>query len=298
MLLVAFAAWTVTLGRYLRVDTLYHPSIKLPYDLLRKIPLIDGAFDLRYSLIMYLGLSVVLAVGLDLFYREGLFHPAPPPSAESGPTGDGPTVVRHGRSVRLRRRGRLVRSGVCLVVGVVALLPLVPKLPYRTTAAGVPAVFTARDSPIRDGDVVLSFPLPLGYEGFNDQALLWQAAAGMRFKVVGFRGSVANRNHHSLRNAAQLLPPLQAERLLSWGLYGKPTPPPPASATTFAAIRRFLARYRIDDVSLVPSDGPHWQVVLSDYSAALRVAPVDFDGAYVWPHVQADLRAAGGSATG
>lgn len=80
-----------------------------------------------------------------------------------------------------------------MAVAVIVLVPLVPRLPYKSTPLGVPAVFTAKTSPVADGDVVLTYPLPVGYEGSNDQASLWQAVAGMRFKLIGFRGALAGR---------------------------------------------------------------------------------------------------------
>ena len=174
------------------------------------------------------------------------------------------------------------------LVAVLALLPLLPRLPYQSSPIGTPALFTAKNSPIADGDVVLSLPLPVGYEGSNDQALLYQAAAGMRYKLIGFRGAVPGVDHRPIRDAALLLPPLEAEDLLSWGLYGEPAPPPPADAATYAAIRTFLARYDVGAVAIVPG-GTHWQAVLPYFTAALGTPPTDFGGGYVWPHVQADL---------
>ena len=169
-------------------------------------------------------------------------------------------------------------------MAVVALLPLVPRLPYTSTPLGVPAVFTAQQSPVATGDVVLPFPLPSGYEGANDQSLLWQAAAGMRFKVIGFRGAVAGAHHQPLVGAATLLPPTAAERLLLWGIYGRPRPPPPFDASTSKAIRTFLARYHVDDITVVPWGGSP-APMLAYFTAALGQPPEDFQGAYVWSRI-------------
>jgi hypothetical protein len=268
--LVAVAAWTVTLGEVLHVGLNPHDSIRLPYALLRRVPLVDGALDLRYSLIMYLAVSVVVAVGLDRF-RAGDARPA----------------------AGTRSRPRRSRHGILgLVIVAVALLPLVPAIPFASSPVHTPAAFTSEQSPIADGDVVLSFPLPVGYIGFDDQALLWQAEADMRFKLIGFRGAVPGPDHRAIRNAALLLAPLPAEQLLSWALYGAPAPPPPADAATYAAIRTFLGRYRVGAVSVVPP-GAHWPAVLRYFTAALDTAPVDFHGTYVWAHVQSDLQRTG-----
>jgi hypothetical protein len=80
--LIAVGAFVVTLGR-----EAHH--VKLPYDLLIKLPIINGALDLRYSVLMYLGIAVVLAIGLDRMRREGIFagigwlraHAGTPPGA-------------------------------------------------------------------------------------------------------------------------------------------------------------------------------------------------------------------------
>jgi hypothetical protein len=267
--LIALVAWVITLGPTLHLGTTHHPAIKLPYYWLQSVALINGALDLRYSLIMYLAAAVVVAVGLDRFTREGLRAPFP-------------------RGVRSRRAEHR-RGALSAVIAVIALLPLTPRLPYTSSAVTIPPLFTAKTSPIADGDVVLSLPLPVGYIGSNDQALLWQAGAKMRYKLIGFRGAVPGADHRPVRDAALLLPPLQAEDLLSWGLYGQPAPPPPADAATYAAIRTFLVRYHVGAVTIVPFLALHWQAVIPYFTAALGAPPVAFGGGYVWPHVQADL---------
>ena len=171
-----------------------------------------------------------------------------------------------------------------LALAVIGLVPLVPSLPYASTAFGVPSIFTAPGSPISSGDVVLSYPLPVGYENYaDDEALLWQAEAGVRFKLIGFRGAVAGPDHKPLLNAAIWLPPTTTEALLVWSLYGQP-PPPVYGPSTSRAIRTFLGRYHVDDITIVPSGVPTDQVI-SYFTAALGRPPADFQGTYVWSDV-------------
>jgi hypothetical protein len=280
--LVGAGGWVVTLGRKTG-------NVTLPYDLLAKLPIIDGALDLRYSLLMYLAIAVVLAIGLDRMQREGILAGVfRLPTARSACDSAGAGLHATGRaSASLSRRRQLTRAGTCLGIATVALLPLLPALPYSSTAVGVPALFTANNSPIRTGDVVLSYPLPISYVGTNDQALLWQSAARMRFKLIAFRGAVAGPNHKPICCGELLLPPDEAEEVLVWGLYGRP-PAPPMGAATTRAIRIFLETYDVGAVTIVPSSA-RTAAVMAYFRAALGVPPVNFEGSYVWPDAQQDL---------
>jgi hypothetical protein len=283
--LVAASAWVVTLGRG-------KGHVRLPYDLLAKLPIINGALDLRYSLLMYAGIAAVVAIGLDKMRREGIFNgiigSRPASSASQGASARSPAGPVDSSWSPDQRRGR---TWACLGIAVVALVPLLPKLPYTSTPVVVPALFTAANSPLASGDVVLSYPLAISYEGPLDQALLWQSAARMRFKLIAFRGAVAGPNHQPIRAAKLLLPPDAAEVVLSWGLYGKPNPPRPGAATS-RAIREFLKNYQVDAVTIVPT-GERTAAVIAYFRAALGVAPVRFAGSYIWPNVQQDLAKAG-----
>jgi hypothetical protein len=220
---------------------------------------------------MYLAVPVVLAVGLDRLRADGLFA-----------SGEGWRRRLSGPRTATPR----ARAALCLALAVIGLLPLVPSLPYASTLFGVPSIFTAPGSPINNGDVVLSYPLPVGYENYaDDQALLWQSEAGMRFKLIGFRGAVAGPDHKPLVGAAIWLPPDTAEALLVWSLYGQPYPPPVFGPSTSGAIRTFLARYGVNDVTVVPSGVPTAPVI-SYFTAALGHPPADFQGTYVWSGVQ------------
>jgi hypothetical protein len=262
--LLALGAWAVTLGTTLHLGPSAHLGIPLPYDLLVPIPLVNSSLDVRYSFVMYFAVAVLVAIGLDRLYQDQ-------------PSGGQVWA-------RLRLDSPRSRAVVCLAVAVVALAPLLPRLPLTSTPLGVPAVFTNSSSPVADGDVVLTYPLPVGYGSYaNDQALLWQASARMRFKLIGFRGAIAGPDHKPLVNAAVFLPPPQAEEILVWSLYGRPSPPPNDSATS-RSIRTFLAEYHVDDITVVPSGVPA-QPIIDYFTAALQQSPSDFQGTYVWSHI-------------
>lgn len=278
--LVAAGAWVVTLG-------LRRGHLQLPYTLITKIPIINGGLDLRYSFLMYLGISILLAIGLDRMRRDGIFSGIIREHSHSSAEDDGAErqLIEPADAPAFHRQ--LVRAGACLGIATVALLPMLPNLPYASSTVRIPPLFTAADSPLVSGSVVLSYPLPISWGGDNDQALLWQAAAHMRFKLISFRGAVPGPDHQPIRNAALLIPPDEAERLLVWGLYGRPKPPPTGPATT-EAIRTFLKIYDVGAVTIVPS-GPRTDAVMAYFRAALRVPPIQFGGSFVWPDVQGAL---------
>jgi hypothetical protein len=273
-------AWLVTLG-------LRRGPLGLPYELVTRLPIVNGGLDLRYSFLMYLGASVVLAVGLDRMQREGVVGGVVEQRPSPGIDGAGQGTPAGLDDASAWRRRLLLRTGGCIGIATVGLVPLVPALPYASSPVAVPALFTASSSPVRSGSIVLSYPLPISWGGDNDQALLWQSAARMRFKLIAFRGAVAGPDHQPIREAELLIPPDEAERLLVWGLYGKPTPPPAGTATT-SDIRRFLQAYDVGAVTVVPT-GPRTFAVMAYFQTALGVQPTAFEGSYVWPNVQQDL---------
>ena len=170
-----------------------HPNIRLPYDVIKHIPLINAGIDVRYSLIMYLAVAVVLAVGLDRLVADGLFAP-----------GEGWRRRLAGPRTATPR----ARAGLGAALAVIGLVPLVPSLPVRVDVVRGAEHLHRRGVAISNGDVVLSYPLPVGYQNYaDDQALLWQAEAGMRFKLIGFRGAVAGPDHKPLVGRRPMAPP-------------------------------------------------------------------------------------------
>ena len=88
------------------------------------------------------------------------------------------------------RRGLLLGSAAILV----ALLPLFPRWPYISTREAAPAFFTNGEvRQIPDGSVALVAPFSRGNEG---NAMLWEAASGMRFRIPEGYGFVPGPSDH------------------------------------------------------------------------------------------------------
>jgi hypothetical protein len=96
-----------------------------------------------------------------------------------------------------RNRRKLVAG---LAVLLVALISLVPRIPFSASAIAVPAFFTT--SAVRvipDGSVALVAPYALGG---STQAMVWQAASGFRFQMP--EGYAWHRGLTSSPEATQL----------------------------------------------------------------------------------------------
>jgi len=150
----AVAAFVLSLGAALVIDgrpSVAATGIPLPEGLFVHIPLLSNTVPSRYALYTTLFGSLILAAVLE----------------------------------RLHRGRRWISSyGVPAVVAVLALLPLIPAVPINVVGpVGTPAYFTSphvRQIPV--DSVALVFPYPTV---ILPSGVLWQVAAGLRFKMPG-----------------------------------------------------------------------------------------------------------------
>ena len=154
---LAASAFVLSLGPRLVVDT-HLTQIRLPFDILGRLPLLDDILPARISLYTTLFVAVIISLAVA--------------SVTSGPR------------PRSARRQLPIHLAVA-ALAVAALLSLVPDWPYPTvsTNSAVPSFFrTPASREIPDGAVVLAFPFPT-YPW--DQAMLWQLVDKWRWKIVG-----------------------------------------------------------------------------------------------------------------
>src|SRR5262249_55813766 len=98
------------------------------------------------------------------------------------------------------------RPALAVVLGVAALLPLVPRWPYPPGPDVTPPFFTTPAvQRLPPGTVVVTLPYPARNQ---NEALVWQAKAAMRFRLVGgTRFFVPGPDHRSLYSGARSLRP-------------------------------------------------------------------------------------------
>jgi hypothetical protein len=217
----------LSLGSQLIVAN-HNTGIPLPWDVLRHLPLANSVVTVRLSLFTALFAALLLARGMDDLRRRW-----------RAPVGELP-------SESIRDRAGL--TSLLGLLGLAAVLTLIPAWPFPTTALAVPAFFT---SPAVDripfGSVALIEPYPSVGE---IQPQIWQATAGMRFRIIGGYALVRNRAGHST-NFASVLSPKSAQRFLWAEGTGDVYPPgavPTDDASLACATRTFLVRYRVDSV--------------------------------------------------
>lgn len=171
------------------------------------------------------------------------------------------------RAPRVRWFGRAIVA--------LALIPLLPALPYPSTPEPIPAFFTnGAASDIAPGSVALVIPLAAGQ---NARAMLWQAAAGMPFRMPEGYAFIPD------------LPP-NGERL---------DPPPSATQDQVRAVAAGTAGALSDEVrSRMLADLASWhvktvvigpmtneQAEVDLFASLLGRSPQQSGGVFVWNHV-------------
>jgi len=223
-------AYILALGPRLTIDS-HITGIRMPFTILRHLPFVQDILAVRFSLFIQLFAAMALAIGLDRLWWKT-------------------------HTWRQRARGALFRHrwpwiAATSVIAAVALLPLVPQLPYFGAPTAI-APFAVGSGPgqIPADSVVLYYPYPAVSA---TQGMLLQATDSMGFKIVGGYGFVPLPDGESSYGPAVLQPSaLQAIFYESFSGPGLGNPYPTVNPATVAALRTFLVRYRIQTVLFDP----------------------------------------------
>jgi hypothetical protein len=150
-----------------------------------------------------------------------------------------------------------------------ALIPLAPILPFPVSEIRTPAYFTAGASNLPAGSTALVAPYARG--GAAD-AMLWQAQAGMRFRMP---------EGYAFVPGPSLSPPPTAlgERMIEIE-EGTDAAVDPAQRQAMLAD---LARWRVETVIVGPM--PHQPQMVAFFADLLQRVPVERDGVYLFEGV-------------
>ncbi len=170
--------------------------------------------------------------------------------------------------------------------GAVCLALVVPWLfswhiPFTTEPAAVSRWVTDKGSQLPASAVVLFYPFPATYQ---DQALLWQAQSGMRYKIVGGRGIVAGKDDAADHGWSRGTSTGTMSALTTLHFPGTDTTPPPVpTALTISRLRASLRHWGVTYVVLTA--GPHLDYARRYMTYVLGTPPQLQDGAWVWTHI-------------
>lgn len=282
----AAIGYVLALGPVLRVagrDT----SVPLPEAVLVHLPVLDGIVPARFVAFTFLGLSFVLAIGLDRLRAD---------LAEAG---------------RPLTGGRPRRAGVAAAaIAVLALAPLLPRQPYPSTPVGdgayasypIPPFFhdAADLAPIPAGRPAVVYPFsdPAPTAGLVDYSVLWQAVAGERFELMD--GDATRPGPYGAgTEAPPPLVPVELESMMFDAYFGPyayfgsislhTTRFPALTQQALGLVRAALAGYGVTTVIVDPV-GYDPDAFVAAVDAALGATPEARDGVLVWYGVQRDLQ--------
>ena len=266
---VAVAAFVLSLGPKVAINGKVLP-VPMPFAVFTHLPVLQNIEAARLSLFLQLAAAIVLGVGLDRVRAGGWRTAADVPQrAVPGPPAAG-----------------LARPLVVAAAGLAALVPLLPGLPFPSTATKPPAFFTGRAvNVLPAGAVALTFPFDRAPDNYP---MLWQVVSGMRFRIVGGDAFVPGPGGSSTWRPSPPGPPVISAIFLAGTRWSR-KPPPAAQPQTLAAIRLACAQYRVGVILIDPA-ARYGHAVARLVGSALGVPPRRVGHMDLWLNVGRDVQ--------
>src|SRR5215471_6506693 len=250
---LAVVSYALSLGTRISIDN-HVTNVPGPFAAVAHVPLIKDIEPARFSLFTVLFVAIVLGTGLDALARPR--RPAvatAPPAGAAAPPPAAP-LPAGAAAPPPARTARWVRPALAVALGVAALLPLVPRWPYPQGPDVTPPFFTTSAvQRLPPGTVVVTLPYPAKSQ---NEALVWQARASMRFRLVGGTPFfVPGPDRRSLYSGDRSLRPPGIYRVFQDALNPVPAAagrPPPLQQQLVAAVRHDLRRYHVGAVIINP----------------------------------------------
>ncbi len=257
---MALLVAVLSMGPHLHVNGHVYPRAILPWALVRNLPIFNDMLPARLSLYFFL----FAAVGLAFFVSRLELRP-----------------------------DRLSKLAGWSVVAL-ALLPLIPQLPWPHDQHPVPRFFTGPAvQHIQPGSVMLVAPFttepgpqPPAAQGVAADPMLWQSWAGYRFRMPTGYMRIPGPNGETISGP----PPSVTQDVMIRVVSGEQ--PPLLTPQLRRQMARDLESWQVRTVVVGPMPNQAGMVRL--FSELLGRAPEDCDGVYVWWHTQDAEALAGG----
>ena len=215
-------------------------------------PILSSALPARLMLYVFLFAGLLFAVLAD----EWLKAPTLPSPASGG-----------GLTRTLSGGGGLSKLFKALVIGV-ALLPLIPRLPFPAEPVEVPRFFTGGGvKQLPQGSVALVLPYA---RLANSSAMFWQAAADMRFRMPEAYALLPGPSFSS--------PPTQTSNLMRMIEQGKE--PPALSDNLRGQVLRDLGAWKVEAIIVGPM--PDRERMIAFFTWLTGTPPRQDGGVYIW----------------
>jgi hypothetical protein len=177
--IVALVSFTISLGPF-ALFAGHNTHLPGPDYVLQHLPVLGDGIPSHYALALWFSVAVLFALGLDAA-RVWLSEPVDALLTKRFDSRTG--VLTRTEFNRRRRLNRRLAGGLAVLLGMAALVPLVPNWPYNEQPADVPAFFTSGVARlVPDGSLVATYPYAITSSA---QPLLWQAETAMRFRILG-----------------------------------------------------------------------------------------------------------------
>lgn len=283
-------AFVLSLGPTLTADGRVILGV-MPFALLEHVALLQDLEAARLSLYLQLAAAVIFGVGLDQVRAHGwraasrasaIGTSAPgagTPASGVGTPAPGTGNPAAGTDSPAAGAGTLARRTLLVALaGLIALAPVVPRLPFHSRPVTTPPLFSSSATRlIPPGAVALTFPYS---RAPHNDPMLWQAASGMRFRIIGGDAFVPGPGGSSTWRPDPVGAPVILRVLLA-GTAAYPGPPTDGEAV--AAVRQLCATYRVGVVLVDPS-AEYGRTVAGLMHRALRARPLKVGQMDVWLH--------------
>jgi hypothetical protein len=238
-------------------------SLWLPWRAFGRVPVVDKITPANFSAAVVWFVAIAGALVVDRVW----------PAVPTGETRAGMTGATMTRAVG---------AGLLSLALVIPWLLSWP-LPFTTNTVTTPAWVIHNSTRLPASAVVLFYPFPSSY---RDQALVWQATSGLRYRIVGGRGIVAGPGAAADHGLAPGTPEGTMSALsTSYSPHAHMRLPPQPTPAAVRSFRHALRTWGVTNI-VMTSGGRQPDYARQWLATVLGTQPQLENGAWVWNDVQ------------
>lgn len=227
----------------------------MPWRLVDRWPFLDDIVPQRFSLVVDLCAALLVGIGID--------------------------AARRAIRSAVDRRPLARRAATAAVAGLAVATCLSTwwtfQVPLATRSIAIPNWFRTEAPRLEPSTVVLTYPFPYPSDG-SSSPMVWQALAGMRFRLAGAYAKVPAPDDRPLAIDRHRQPYAFLAELTN----AAAGPLPHLTAAVRRSLRAALMRWDVGEV-VVTDRGRDPGLAVRAFTSILGRPPTAQDGAWVWP---------------